>query len=152
MQNSLSIWSFQQRVTRRLLWWSGFSLAMGLFMRWRGDAFEKGIGIQAATWGLIDAGIAVVGQITAQRRQKRGIDTNTLRAVESRERRDLTRLLWINTGLDVVYMAGGIALARTKGRSDASWRGHGWGIVLQGAFLFIFDLVHARNVPKGERS
>ena len=45
-------------------------------------------------------------------------------------------------------MAGGVWLARSKGRDDANWRGQGWGIVVQGAFLFVFDLVHARRVPR----
>ena len=49
-------------------------------------------------------------------------------------------------------MAGGVWLARTKGREDAGWRGQGWGIVVQGAFLFLFDLYHAMRVPRGEDS
>jgi hypothetical protein len=37
---------------------------------------------------------------------------------------------------------------RTKGKADAQWRGHGWGIFVQGKFLFWFDLYHALRVPK----
>ena len=65
-----------------------------------------------------------------------------------REERNLRRLLLINTGLDVLYVAGGVALALTLGASNPTWRGHGWGIVVQGAFLFAFDLIHVRRVPR----
>ncbi|MCB9114630.1 MAG: hypothetical protein H6639_06730 [Caldilineaceae bacterium] len=54
--------------------------------------------------------------------------------------RNLRRLLWFNAGLDVLYVAGGLALFR---RADETQRGHGAGIVLQGLFLFKFDAIHA---------
>jgi hypothetical protein len=65
---------------------------------------------------------------------------------QAEARRALSRVLWINTGLDVGYVAGGVALATTKGRRGANrhfWQGTGWGIVLQGGFLLLFDLIHA---------
>jgi carboxylesterase len=57
--------------------------------------------------------------------------------------------LWINTGLDVLYIAGGITLASILGPGNPGWLGHGWGIMVQGAFLFFFDLIHAQAVPPG---
>jgi hypothetical protein len=68
----------------------------------------------------------------------------------ARSARRLSRLLWLNTLLDVGYIAGGAWLVRTKGRTDPAWRGHGWGVIVQGAFLFVFDLTHALRVPKKE--
>lgn len=59
-------------------------------------------------------------------------------AVEAQERRNLRRLLWLNAGLDVLYVLGGLLLQRRQ-----HWRGHGWGIIIQGSFLFLFDLYHA---------
>jgi len=56
-------------------------------------------------------------------------------------------LLWINTALDVLYVAGGLILALAFGSRGMDWQGHGWGIVVQGAFLFLFDLIHAQSVP-----
>ena len=67
-----------------------------------------------------------------------------------REAGGLRRLLWINAGLDVLYVAGGLLLAFTLGRRSPFAAGSGWGIVLQGAFLFGFDLLHARGVPTGD--
>jgi hypothetical protein len=67
------------------------------------------------------------------------------------EERSLRRLLLINTGLDVLYVVGGAVLALTLGVGDPTWRGHGWGIVVQGAFLFVFDLFHAQQVPRTDQ-
>ena len=44
-------------------------------------------------------------------------------------------------------MLGGFIFARTKGAADEKLRGQGWGIVLQGLFLFKFDLIHALLAP-----
>jgi hypothetical protein len=48
----------------------------------------------------------------------------------------------VNAGLDVLYVAGGTALALRRGQNDPYWRGVGQGIVLQGGFLLLFDLWH----------
>ncbi|MBN1486484.1 MAG: hypothetical protein JW981_02505 [Anaerolineae bacterium] len=55
----------------------------------------------------------------------------------------MRRILSVNTGLDVLYVGGGLLVAKSKGRDDDVWRGAGSGIVVQGAFLFFFDLFHA---------
>ncbi|MBN1978402.1 MAG: hypothetical protein JW918_13475 [Anaerolineae bacterium] len=70
--------------------------------------------------------------------------------VLAREARNLRRILLINTGLDVLYVAGGVALALTLGADNPFWRGNGWSIVVQGGFLFCFDLLHALGVPGPE--
>jgi len=137
------IWDFQDALTRRLLLWSTLSLVAGAILLLAGDAFWRGFGLQAVAWGAIDAGIALFGRRAAQKRQasaQPGAETT------AREARNLRRFLWINTGLDVLYVAGGLFLVSTLGRSDPFAAGTGWGIVLQGGFLFVFDLLHARAV------
>ena len=49
----------------------------------------------------------------------------------------------VNTGLDVLYVLGGWRAMRGRGSADTRWRGRGLGIVLQGGFLFFFDLLNA---------
>ena len=135
---ALAVHTFGRNVSLRLLLWSVLSMAVGgLFWR-RGAPFWLGFGAQAVGWGAIDALIALSGL-----RPGRQPPADPTRAA-----RNLRRLLWFNAALDVGYMAGGVWLARSKGRDDANWRGQGWGIVVQGAFLFVFDLVHARRVPR----
>jgi hypothetical protein len=145
---SINIWQSQQTITRRLLIWSGFSMAVGLGLQLAGP-FWRGVGAQAVGWGLIDAGIAWFGRWSARRRQARLPDP--LAAVPVvKETRNLRRLLWLNAGLDVGYMLAGWWLARTRGVTQPAWRGHGWGIIIQGGFLFLFDLYHALILPKQE--
>ncbi|MEP7292887.1 MAG: hypothetical protein ABI835_13980, partial [Chloroflexota bacterium] len=61
------------------------------------------------------------------------------------EAHTLRRLLEVNTLLDLIYMFGGRSLIRHGSR------GTGWGIVIQGTFLFLFDLFHAGSVPGPRR-
>jgi hypothetical protein len=57
------------------------------------------------------------------------------------ERRRLRRLLRLNAVLDVGYVAVGVGLLLAW-RTEAGV-GHGWGVVVQGGFLLVFDAVHA---------
>ena len=135
---ALAVHSFSRSVSLRLLLWSVLSMAGGALLWRRGGPFWRGFGAQAVGWGAIDALIALSGL-----RPGRQPPADPARAA-----RNLRRLLWFNAALDVGYMAGGVRLARSKGQADAHWRGQGWGIVVQGAFLFVFDVVHARRVPR----
>jgi len=139
---SVDIWEFQDTLTRRLSWWSIGSLLAGAGMLFPGDAFWRGLGVQFLAWGAIDLAIAVFGSLGTRRRQAK-LTPAELLSTQSKERASLAKILWINTGLDVLYVAGGLALALTLGAGDPFWRGGGWGIVIQGGFLFFFDLFHA---------
>jgi hypothetical protein len=140
---TMAVRAFARAVSLRLMLWSVLSMAGGLLLWRRGTPFWRGFGIQALAWGAIDALIAAAG-LAGQRRSR-----DPSPAFDApREARKLRRLLWFNAALDVGYMAGGAWLARTKGSTNPEWRGHGWGIVVQGAFLFWFDLYHALRVPR----
>lgn len=52
----------------------------------------------------------------------------------------LRQLLWINAGLDIVYIAIGLGLWM---RPKPVLKGFGIAIVVQGLYLFFFDLFHA---------
>lgn len=54
----------------------------------------------------------------------------------------LERLFWINSALDVVYVASG-AWLRMEGqkRGNPQWVGWGESIMIQGGFLLVFDSV-----------
>jgi carboxylesterase len=148
MKNAINIWNFQISLSRRLLVWAAISTAAGFILVASTAGFWDGFGIQALAWGLIDGLIAGFGLWMSRRRRKSLPDSEDPQTMEG-ESRKLRRTLWINTGLDILYIAGGIVLAATLGRSDPAWRGHGWGIILQGVFLFFFDLIQAQSVPPG---
>lgn len=141
-----SVWDLQISISRRLLFWSGSSVITGIILVLPGNSFWRGFGIQAIAWGVIDAAIAMVGSRRAY--QRRSIQ-NTPDQV-THEVRKLKRILWVNFGLDVIYIIGGFTLISFH--SSVFWQGHGWGIILQGAFLFFFDLIHAQTVPPSVNS
>ena len=141
------IWDFQDTLSRRLLLWSALSIAAGIGLLAFGDPFWRGFGLQALVWGLIDAAIAWFGQRSAARRRGRGPHSAEALA---REAANLRRLLWINTGLDVLYVTGGLVLLYTMAAQNPFAGGNGWGIIVQGGFLFFFDLLHALVVPRKE--
>lgn len=139
----MTIWDFQALVTRRLLLWGTLSAITGAAMlRYR--PFWRGFGVQALTWGVIDCAIAMGGNWFRVRRYHHLANPLDLDII-AQETSNLQRALWINAALDIFYVMGGLALVR---REDAAARGHGLGIVVQGAFLLIFDVIHALRLPK----
>ncbi len=131
----------------RLMRWAGFSIGTGIALVLtktrdpNARTFNQGVGSQFIGWGAIDGLLAFFGAQYASRKMAE-VDGHT-QGAQARARRNLRTILSVNTGLDVLYVIGGLWLARHKGKDNAFWRGSGWGIVGQGAFLFIFDLVHA---------
>ena len=124
--------AFTQTIARRLLLWGAISTIGGVLLHFTRQPFWIGVGQQAIGWGAIDALIALF----AGRASAKSFSGRTLR-----------RILLFNAGLDVLYMLGGLILARTRGATDDKRRGQGRGIVLQGLFLFKFDLIHGLLVP-----
>ncbi|MGJ3237843.1 MAG: DUF6992 family protein [Anaerolineae bacterium] len=141
----MNIFQFQDKISKRLMRWSLLSIAVGLLMRF-GGKFGKGLGIQFITWGLVDAAIAVGGQVAKRNRIDRMRNPGKPE-IKQEEANNLSRLLWINAGLDVLYMIGGYLWAK-RDKGDGSARGNGLGVIVQGLFLFVFDVFHARNMPK----
>ncbi len=138
----MSIWDFSTRLTRRLLIWSALSVFISALTYFSADPFLHGLAIQFFAWGVIDGAIAIFGARMSARKQA-NMQESERSDVEQKEARWLIRILWINTGLDVFYVLGGVWLMQTWGVDSPLWRGHGVGIIIQGGFLFFFDLFHA---------
>jgi len=119
MQNP--IWQFELDLTKRLLIWSILSLLAGLYFWFATNEFGRGFGIQLAAWGLVDAAIAIIGARTAARRKST--------ADPKKEALFIRKVFWINFGLDLIYILGGVWVIQTY--SESFWQGTGWGIVLQ---------------------
>jgi hypothetical protein len=141
----MNIWHFSEQVSGRLLSWNLVNILIGLLLLPR-KSFWRGLGSQAVGWGLINSAIAIVGNEATRHRRLKLDDAHTAPRL-SKEARNLRLILWINTALDVLYMVGGWLMFRSARRGDGVKRGAGIGIMVQGALLFIFDLIHARIVP-----
>jgi len=114
----------EEQLTRVLGAWAGASVAAGGVLAAR--PASRGFGRQTAAWGLVDA--VIVGAGLLGRRRRGPTDPARLR-----------RVLLVNAGLDVGYLAVGAELVR-RGRR----RGDGWAVLVQGGFLLVLDTTAAR--------
>jgi len=138
----MNIWKFQRTVSRRLLKWASFSMLTGGLILRPGN-FWRGVGLQFISWGGIDALIAIFGLIGSKHRFNTLENPDAVEIME-KETHNLRNLLWFNAGLDVFYIIGGwlwIKRGQKKGRDLEV--GSGWGVIIQGGFLLIFDVYHA---------
>lgn len=120
----------QEAMAGQLLLWGGASMLGGAALLASPVPWVRDFGVQHLAWGAIDAGIGLWA--------RRGIAEKRTRPPDPAEREGFRRVLLLNAGLDVGYVAVGAWLA---GR-DAT-RGHGLGIMTQGGFLLLFDGWHA---------
>ena len=137
------IWDFENLLSRRLFLWAGTSILSGMGMILFGGTFWQSFGIQALVWGAIDAIIAWLGL----RRVEKRLGKPSKIQLEEKEASKIRKLLWFNSALDVVYIAAGAGILYFRGQEGAFWRGTGWGVIIQGAFLYLFDIWHALRVP-----
>ena len=89
-------------------------------------------------WNLVNMGIAVTGYFNAP-------DSDvTKRTTELyRESNDFSKLLLLNTGLDVAYITTGLYLkekAKNHNKRQSRYKGYGNSLMLQGGFLLVFDV------------
>jgi hypothetical protein len=128
---------FQRKVSRRLLMWAIMSVLFGWVMRGRSQ-FWRDVGTQFIAWGAIDGLIAIGGQTASDNRLKNTPD-DAMPARLQKDKHNLRLALWINAGLDVLYVLGGLRWMKRQ-------QGHGVGVVIQGLFLLIFDVYHALKI------
>ena len=90
-------------------------------------------------WNLVNLGIAGVGYYGAVTGATDLDMANTLV-----EQRKIEKILLFNAGLDVAYVTAGFLLrerAKVKTEKFDQFTGSGNSLILQGGFLFVFDLV-----------
>ena len=118
--------SVEEDLTRVLACWAAASVVAGAALSL--DRRTRGFGRQTAAWGAVDGAIAYAG---VRGRRRRG-PTSPAR---------LRRVLLVNAGLDIGYLAAGARLVRGD-----RWRGDGLAVLVQGAFLLVLDSVAARRL------
>lgn len=89
-------------------------------------------------WGIVNTAIAGFGYYSASNGQ---LDQNALDLLFDNQK--LKSILLLNTGLDVAYMTAGLLMIEKSKNASFNpdrWRGFGKSLIMQGAFLFAFDL------------
>lgn len=140
-----NFYGYQHQRFLLLLGWGLLSTIAGSALQLNQKSFWKQFGIQALLWGVIDAALAIFGIIGADKKGKRYVLGELGASDEQKEARSFYRILLINTCLDVGYIGLGVWLMqRFQARADR--RGMGFGILIQGLWLFLFDGLVSQEV------
>jgi hypothetical protein len=101
-------------------------------------------------WNTVNIGLAIPGYLKAKKANAALSFSESIRMQHQTE-----KIFLINSGLDIGYMAGGLLLrsaAKTNSDKQDQFNGYSNSLLLQGGFLFVFDLVaysiHSRHSKK----
>ena len=120
--------------------WAAINITGGLILQNNSTGSQKYFHQMNAGWNTINLGIAALGYWRASRTQDQKTFASSWKKFEGYQ-----KSLLFNAGLDMGYVAGGFYLIERSRRFNdtKSKQFNGWGrsIILQGAFLFGFDIV-----------
>jgi hypothetical protein len=121
--------------------WGGLSTGVGaaLMVIEADDPFLFWGGLQHLLWGATNVVIGSASVYKANHTRPSAIEDVAVRA------RRMRRVLWINAGLDVLYVASASLLWGLSERREV--QGSGAAILVQGGFLLAFDISAACTVP-----
>ncbi|NQZ79046.1 MAG: hypothetical protein HRT61_23455 [Ekhidna sp.] len=119
--------------------WATANIALSPILASRSDGSMKYFHQMNGYWNAVNLIIAGIGFYNATT-----VDPAGLSVSESlKEQYALEKILLFNAGLDLAYMAGGLYLLERAKREDGNTnrlKGFGQSIILQGGFLFAFDV------------
>ena len=85
-------------------------------------------------WNTVNMGLGIAGLLSERKSRKMLDFTEAQKKVE--------RIFLFNSGLDLLYIGGGVAMLQTKNaKNPERMRGYGNALILQGSFLLVFDAV-----------
>lgn len=126
--------------------WSVANIAGGLAGNFTTTGERRFFHQGNAAWNSVNLVLGIVGLVGSSRERREPVNLTV--GAERATRAQFVFL--VNAGLDVVYMGAGVAswaVASDPGvvaaPLDARLRGYGQALVLQGAFLFVFDVAMA---------
>ncbi len=118
--------------------WAAANIAGGLVLRVNTEGTTRYFHEMNAIWNTVNLGIATLGYFAAA---KLNTDMSALELLKEQGKMD--KILLFNAGLDLAYIAGGFWLqerSRNTANNPERLMGYGRSVVLQGAFLFAFDI------------
>lgn len=126
--------------------WAGVNIIQGSISANNAQGRDRYFFNMNSYWNLVNMGIATYGLIRIKKdlARKYSYTQNLL------EQQKLEKILLLNSGLDLAYIATGLYLKERGARLNSEQSaGFGNSLILQGAFLLVFDLVqygnHRRN-------
>lgn len=129
--------------TRTSMWvlgtWGAANMAVGAIGLRRSQGENRAFRQMNLAWGAVNLGLAAAGWWSAAHSDPGSFDLEE----SIRQHHRLQKIFLFNAGLDLAYITGGFWLrerAKTSSRRPERLRGYGRSIILQGAFLFVFDL------------
>lgn len=131
--------------------WAIGNIIWGGIMAGRTSGELRGFHQMNAYWNSVNLLIAGLGYYSAMKEVPSGDFWETLQSQQNIE-----KILLVNAGLDVAYMAGGLyMLERGRRLDNIRLSGFGKSVIMQGAFLMTFDTVkflihnaHGKDLPK----
>ncbi|WP_157975988.1 DUF6992 family protein [Lewinella sp. IMCC34191] len=118
--------------------WAVGNIGLGMALRSRTEGSTRRFHEMNAIWNVVNLSIAGLSYFTLGEAAGTAIDG-------LQENGSFQKILLFNAGLDVGYVLGGLYLMERSRRPDADanrLKGHGRSIILQGGFLFLFDVAN----------
>ena len=118
--------------------WAAANIATGLVFRSQTQGTDGYFHEMNAIWNTVNLGLAAAGYISAVRMEK---PQSALELYQAQNKLD--RTLLFNAGLDIAYIAAGLYLTERSRRESSDYskfKGYGNSVMMQGAFLLLFDL------------
>ena len=140
-----------QRAMYVLGGWAATNITTGLILRSQATGTERYFHEMNVFWNLVNLGLADGPIISSFREQP--LETDLWKTIKAQSQ--IEKILLFNAGLDLAYMASGAYLIERSKTNPANagraeqFNGYGQSLILQGGFLFVFDLtaflIHQRN-------
>jgi hypothetical protein len=125
--------------------WAITNIAAGAILSNQRSGSDKYFHQMNAYWNVVNLGIAGLGYLSAAREQAELLGVYA----SSDAHFGFQRVLLLNAGLDIGYILGGLYLTERSRRfvledpdKEARLKGFGQSIMLQGGFLFLFDVAN----------
>lgn len=120
--------------------WAAGNMLLGASLMPSRQGSDKHFHQMNIMWNAVNLGIAALGYWQASKATPEGWDSYEV----VKDHFNMQKVLLFNAGLDVGYMATGLYLterAKRGGEQSDKLRGWGQSIMIQGGFLFVFDIV-----------
>ena len=119
--------------------WAAGSILTSSLLVGQHSGEERSFHTMNIGWNAVNLGIAAWGYWQATRPSNEPLTTHSA----GKDQQRIEKILLFNAGLDLAYCASGLYMlerGRNRPTPDTQLAGFGKSLILQGAFLFLFDL------------